>query len=847
MIHKFYEAINQPAPRNIIFALFVLATGHSTTWDAAAREGNLVGNRPYSEAISGSLHPVNVITQRDIELSGIKRVTDLLNRSAFNNFGLERPLVLGRGRALILVNGRRVADSGVDLDTIPISAVERIEIFNDSTSALHGGKAIGGTINIVLKKDYEGLEIQLNAGRPRGEGADSEHLSALWGISVGEGNLTVGADIFRRDEVRDADRDYSRARYTSGGSFADTEGVSSLGNTVFLVKNDGGFVSGPLGDCDESVYTGELTDPPGGFFGTVCGFAYADIAWHLLRRQNDSAFVNFSYPLADAADIYIEGRVTKEELRLLYAPDPNIFRLVPDETLRNSLIEGGNFEGLDESNFPERITVGHRFLGHGNRQWDTDLEEYDIALGLRGNIKDNIRYDGYVHYNRWDYAVAGRTFINEPVINAAIESGDYNLQNPLSDDERHRAAIRESSVRSEEKYKTDYVDAGVELDGPLFELMGNKLRWSAGLQVAKEDINSSEENFNLSGESVDADDVLGGSSLSLTADRRRLSAFGDIMVPLGDALDVSFALRHDDFDDVGGAFSHRIAALYRVIPNIALRASWSEGARVPSFASLHAEEFVYYPFVCDADTPTPDCPRDQVRVVTSGNPELEPDEAESFGAGASAGWGPFSANFDWFRLRLQETPTTLDTQFVISLERSGRLNEYPGLSVTRSDGRLAEIRNPLTNSGETDMDGFTARLGGDLKTGLANFTLNANWLRITNYERRVGGEAQPGDIPRNRVHVLLRADRNDLSVQWNTHAVTSFWNNTRTKRFRRWVGHDIALNWRNAFGFNRFELTGGVLNIGNEGQSRPESDENHILYLDSILGRTLFLTAKFEI
>ena len=847
MIRKFYEAISQIAPWNIVLALLVLATGHSMAWDAVAKEESFVGNRTYSEVMSGSLHPVAVITRRDIELSGVKRITDLLGRSNFNNFDLGRPLVLGRGRTLILINGRRIADSGVDTDTIPIAAVERIEIFGDSTSALHGGEAIGGTINIVFKKDYEGLDIQLNAGRPRGEGADSEHLGVLWGTSVGEGNLTVGADIFRRDEVRDADRDYSRARYEPGGSFADTEGVSSLGNTVFLVKDDGGRVSGPLGDCDESVYTGELTDPPGGFFGTVCGFAYADIAWHLLRRQNDSAFLNFSYPVGDAADIYIEGRVTKEESSLLYAPDPNVFPLAPDETLRNSLIESGNFEGLDESNFPESITVGHRFLGHGNRQWDTDLKEYDVALGLRGDIKDSIKYDGYVHYNRWDYVEAGRTFINEPVINAAIESGDYNLLNPLSDDERHRAAIRESSVRSEEKYTTEYVDAGVELDGPLFEFMGNKLRWSAGLQVAQEDISFSEENFNLDGEPVNADDVLGGSSLSLTADRRRLSAFGDILVPLGDALDVSFAVRQDDFDDVGGAFSHRIATLYRVIPNIALRASWSGGARTPSFGALHAEEFVYYPYVCDEDMPTPDCPKDQVRVVTSGNPELEPDEAESFGAGASAGWGPFSADFDWFRLRLQETPATLNTQFVISLERSGRLSEYPGLSVTRSDGRLTEIRNPRTNSGETDMDGFTARFGGDLKTDLANFMLNANWIRITNYERRVGGETQPGDIPRNRIHVLLRADRNDLTVQWNTHAVTSFRNETDTKSFRRWVGHDITLSWRNAFGFNWFDLTGGVLNIGNEGQSRPGPDEEHILYLDSILGRTLFLTTKFEI
>ena len=117
MIHKFYEAINRVAPRNIILALLVLATGHSTAWDAAAKEGDLVGNRPYSEAISGSLHPVKVITRRDIELSGVKRITDLLGRSAFNNFGLERPLVLGTGRSVILVNGRRVADSGVDTDS----------------------------------------------------------------------------------------------------------------------------------------------------------------------------------------------------------------------------------------------------------------------------------------------------------------------------------------------------------------------------------------------------------------------------------------------------------------------------------------------------------------------------------------------------------------------------------------------------------------------------------------------------------------------------------------------------------------------------------------------------------
>ena len=250
---------------------------------------------------------MKVITRRDIELSGVKRIRDLLGRASFNNFGIARPL-----RTLILINGRRVSDSGVDTDTIPIAAVERIEIFGDSTSALHGGGAIGGTINIVLKKDYEGLDIQLNAGRPRGEGADSEHLSVLWGTSVGEGNLTVGADIFRRDEVRDIDRDYSRARYQAGGSFADTEGVSSLGNTVFLEKDDGGRISAPLGDCDESVYTGSTHGSlRADFSAPSAGLPMGISRGIWIAGRMTTRVMNFNYPLGDAADIYIEGRANQ--------------------------------------------------------------------------------------------------------------------------------------------------------------------------------------------------------------------------------------------------------------------------------------------------------------------------------------------------------------------------------------------------------------------------------------------------------------------------------------------------------------------------------------------------------
>ena len=141
-----------------------------------------------------------------------------------------------------------------------------------SAAALHGGAAIGGAINIVLRRDVQGIEAQTTFHRPTDPGGDGEHASALWGGPLGDGHLLIGVDVFRRAEVRRADRDCSRAASTPGGSFADTVGVSENGNTVCIptvsrggngnpiqnVANATGLsIACSLGDCRGSSYTGE--------------------------------------------------------------------------------------------------------------------------------------------------------------------------------------------------------------------------------------------------------------------------------------------------------------------------------------------------------------------------------------------------------------------------------------------------------------------------------------------------------------------------------------------------------------------------------------------------------------
>lgn len=238
---------------------------------------------------------------------------------------------------------------------------------------------------------------------------------------------------------------------------------------------------------------------------------------------------------------------------------------------------------------------------------------------------------------------------------------------------------------------------------------------------------------------------------------------------------------------------------------------------------------------------------ERVELSQNANPNLEPDKTESFATGISVGGGPFYASADWFRLRTSDIPSMLDPQFIVTLERKGELGDYPSIRVIRRDGRLTGIESIFTNSGESDIDGVDIGIKADWDIDWANFMLNANWLRVTNYERRIAGQVQPEDIPRDRLHLLLGAGRDNVSVRWSLQAVSDYWNDDRSKRYRHWIGHDVVFNWESAFGFSWFELTGGILNIGNEGQSRPDQNEDQVLYLDSILGRTLFLTTKFEL
>ena len=200
-----------------LLAMAAVSAGALATTSAFAQESEdaaatldtieVTGSRLKRADIEGAV-PVVVIDRADIDASGDVSVADVLRDSTFASFGNFKPQSgssaqsfaeidlrgLGSNRTLVLVDGRRApkapfVGSASDVNSIPLAAVERIEILTDGASAIYGSDAIGGVVNIITRKDYNGAEFTYGFSNPSYEGGETEEGSVIFGTSGDRGRL----------------------------------------------------------------------------------------------------------------------------------------------------------------------------------------------------------------------------------------------------------------------------------------------------------------------------------------------------------------------------------------------------------------------------------------------------------------------------------------------------------------------------------------------------------------------------------------------------------------------------------------------------------------------------------
>jgi len=327
---------------------------------------------------------------------------------------------MGTDRTAVLVNGRRVpgnpwtGTSAVDINTIPMAAVDRVEILTDSASAVYGADAIGGVVNIIMKDDWEGAEVYAGGSRPTRDSANTDNIGFSFGTTYDRGSIVFSGEWYRKMPVFDRDRDYSNVQVngSSGpnglpvdGSL-DVQGINGGGNSLFSL--DFSQALGYPGTCDYAGLT--PIDSPFGVPGVGCGFGYADYSMQNAGIERRATITTADYQINDNLEAFIENR---------FVNNKSIGRFAP--------AIGGFFFSQDsaQNTLGQDAILYHRFVGHGTRDDQGKSHEIDTTLGLRGNLFDEeVNFEVYYRDYRMNATDEGKNYILSSIIENLVENDE---------------------------------------------------------------------------------------------------------------------------------------------------------------------------------------------------------------------------------------------------------------------------------------------------------------------------------------------------------------------------------------------------------------------------------------
>ena len=662
--------------------------------------------------------PVVVITREDIELSGRESVAEVLRNSPVNSFGSSREVSgspwigqatidlhgIGANRTLVLLDGRRMprspvtANQAVDLNIIPLAAIDRIEILTDSASAIYGSDAIGGVINIILRKDYEGIEIGASLDQPTREGADAQSGVLTLGGAMDRGRFLFSADFRNKEHIASADRFYTRGRtgYAAGATdypdapfpatwyaWGNADSVSSWGNTIWPQ-----YLAAP--NCEQVVDPATGTRVLAGPYiaGTGaehCGFHYATSAWETSDLKRASFFLHADYELTPTHALRLQSLFSTKDVHGRFAPPPGDLLLT--EASATALKQGFDFDVP----YPELLpyTLRHRFLGLDNRDFkalQTLYEHALLAYGAAGIFEYEFEARNTRYVGREDSCCFPKSFTTSQF----ISQGRYNPFDPLSHGNADAySAIAANSTRDS---RADFRSYSGNVGFDMFSVPGGPLSWAFGFDYFDEKYRNVYDSLTAGG------DLLGRAGLNGSGERLIKALFGEALVPLMPNLQLSAAVRWDKYDDSAGSeLSSYLSARYQPTGWLLLRASWGEGFRAGSMNNLYdgtsfGLQSSFDLVKCRRDGIAPsDCVQEEFPTYTGGNPALRPELSDSYNLGLVVGWNSLTARVDYWNVNLENGIALAPLLGLIALEFEGQCVNTGRIEPTRSTGTPAEI------------------------------------------------------------------------------------------------------------------------------------------------------------
>ena len=788
----------------------------------------VTGSRIKRADMEGAL-PVTVIDRAAIEFSGQTSVADLLRNTSFNSTGSFRPQSgssaqgvsqinlrgLGASRSLVLVDGRRLARSPStgatqDLNGIPAAAVERIEILTDGASAVYGSDAIGGVVNIITRKDFNGVELKIGAAQVDVEGGDREEGSIIFGTSSDEGSMLGGVSWNSRDII------FARAFdwYTPGGSFYSQ-------NFRDYNRSDASWTRIP-GACDQGEfytipYGPAITDSAGE--NNRCGFNFASVSADEASTGNVGFFLNSRYEINDDWSIFSNMNISKSSSFGRYAPSlafvdvdaasPNN-PTNPDSPYYDPAFNHSIYDtAADPLVGSNSVSILHRFAGLGNRDNDVDNYLSDLLVAVEGDI-DGVLVEFGVRRNKSRTYDVGRNYVVIPIAEEYMNAGTYLV----GDLERNSADVLNSMKATISRigdYNQDEVFGSVQFD--LFDMDGGTAVAIVGGEWR--DIFYSDQYDSLS-----EGGVIGGSAGNSAGGTRQVkAAYVEAVFPIQDNLEVTTAARYDSYNDYGSDVSPKVSVRYNPIDELVLRASYGEGFRAPSLDILTQKESfsadsVRDPQHCLAVGLAETC-SDQVDAYVIANPFLESETSTQYAFGIAyeaAEWVDFS--LDYFNIEIDNRIKAFSAGELVNLQNTGQALPA-GMQVTRlSNGAIDSITRGYGNQGTLETSGLDLNLNTRFDFNeMGALRSNLSMSYTAKYDVDGADQLDFSAFPAYRGVLSNVYSIGDFDIAWNMNIIgdTARLSGAEYLPVSTWITNDVNVSYNAPWGG---KVTVGSNNIG---------------------------------
>lgn len=621
---------------------------------------------------------------------------------------------LGTSSTLTLINGRRVAVSSfaygsenfVDINAIPLAAIERIEILPTGASAIYGADAVAGVINYILKKDFDGAELNMSYGDSEASTDDAKkNLNLVWGKTFGNTHVTAFVDYYDRNPTFLRDREQTQESFFPSKQ----HGWASYNTLFFDLAKDKVDPNCP----DEYRFDDRDDAHPAERFYEYC--AYNSNQYRPYQSEfeqlSTGVFLNTEFEngiewFTEITYSETEGTAESSSAPLNGIEVPFFDPRDPDQ-LHPSLLNadgslnpvGQAFDDFYQDAFGGIIDDAYQIYGRlpDNRIIKNETESFRVVSGFSGSVgdwfwesavilskseSDQVGVAGIASRDRLEAALNGALCADGSI----CEPGQGLMVSPYNNWEQvdginSQAAWDLIYQNVPRRGESSLYSWDLSLSGDIYELEAGPIAAAFGAEIRYEEIEDiPSEMAEGTFENGFEPEVIRFGATRAEADRTSWSVYGEFNIPLTAKLDMQVAGRYDDYDDFGSDFNPKVGFRYQPIDGLIMRGSWATSFRAPSLSQTGAGVSLASENVeCkDSLSAYADCDGVSdfsIDTIEFGNSGLGAEEADSYNAGLA-----YSPNEDitmtvdyWYFDHEELVAVDAEYTLLAALEDSGML------------------------------------------------------------------------------------------------------------------------------------------------------------------------------